>query len=120
MGESRVQVADRVKGGVFGTIIRDNTPRSDAGVFDSAPIENFIIVSHGVTLRTFIMQWMHYSVEWYGAQTNPANASVQLISNDEVGSYKLSTIFEGYPHQKTKQDVREEGSLVKKAEGSPE
>jgi 2,3-bisphosphoglycerate-dependent phosphoglycerate mutase len=109
MGESRVQVADRVKG-VFGTILRDNTRKEPRNFMDPEPVTNFIIVSHGVTLRTFIMQWMHYTPEWYEAQTNPANASVQLISSDSVEPYTLSTIFEGYPHKKTKQYVREEGS----------
>jgi broad specificity phosphatase PhoE len=54
LGESRCNVADRVKG-VFGTILRDaSSDRSD-------PITDFIIVSHGVTIRCFRMQWMHYS-----------------------------------------------------------
>src|SRR3546814_15183750 len=44
MGESRAQVADRVKG-VFGTILRDADPNRDDQV------QNFIIVSNGVTNR---------------------------------------------------------------------
>lgn len=98
MGESRAQVADRVKG-VFGTIIRDN--RADV---DRIPIKNFIIVSHGVTLRAFIMQWMHLSPEWYEEQRNPANASVSLIKGfqPEVGErpYKTDMIFAGFPYSR--------------------
>lgn len=101
MGESRVQVADRVKG-VFGTIIRDN----------QNGIKNFIIVSHGVTIRTFIMQWMHFSPEWYDAQKNPANASITRIWSNGETPYMVDTIFKGFSHVRSKQDVREEASEV--------
>lgn len=105
LGESRVQVADRVKG-VFGTIIRDNRERENGW-----RIRNFIIVSHGVTVRAFIMQWLHLTPEWFQAQHNPANASVAMISSDGESPYELSMLFEGFPHVPTKQDVREEGTL---------
>jgi 2,3-bisphosphoglycerate-dependent phosphoglycerate mutase len=110
MGESRAQVADRVKG-VFGTIIRDNRPTRDR-----EPVQNFIIVSHGVTLRAFMMQWMHRTPEWYQDQPNPANASVSLIlpsvPNDYGDcEYEAKTIFKGFPHDRSKQDKREEGHV---------
>lgn len=105
LGESRVQVADRVKG-VFGTIIRDNRERENG-----YRIRNFVIVSHGVTIRAFIMQWLHLTPEWYQTQHNPANASVLMISSDGTSPYQLSTLFEGFPHIPTKQDIREEGTV---------
>jgi 2,3-bisphosphoglycerate-dependent phosphoglycerate mutase len=110
MGESRAQVADRVKG-VFGTIIRDNLPARDR-----TPVNNFIIISHGVTLRAFMMQWMHRTPEWYQEQINPANASVSLILPsvpDDNGNceYETKTIFKGFPHDRSKQDKREEGHV---------
>ncbi len=105
LGESRVQVADRVKG-VFGTIIRDNRERENGW-----RIRNFVIVSHGVTIRAFIMQWLHLTPEWFQAQSNPANASVMMISSDGTSPYKLETLFEGFPHLPSKQDIREEGTV---------
>lgn len=105
MGESRVQVADRVKG-LFGTIVRDNREREKGW-----RIRNFVMISHGVTIRAFIMQWLHLTPEWYQAQRNPANASVMMISSDGVEPYKLTTLFEGFPHLPTKQDIREEGTV---------
>src|SRR3546814_1710099 len=81
MGESRAQVADRVKG-VFGTILRDADPNRDD------PVQNFIIVSHGVTIRAFILQWMHFNFEWYGRQTNPNNCSVNLITSTGEAPYR--------------------------------
>jgi broad specificity phosphatase PhoE len=105
LGESRVQVADRVKG-VFGTIIRDNRERENG-----YRIRNFVIVSHGVTIRAFVMQWLHLTPEWYQAQHNPANGSVTLISSDGTSPYALTTLFEGFPHRPSKQDKREEGTV---------
>ncbi len=105
MGESRIQVADRVKG-VFGTILRDADPSKDD------PVRNFIIVSHGVTIRTFIMQWLHRTPEWFALQKNPGNASVRLITSNGVLPYADSTIFDGFTHKRTKQDQREEGTAI--------
>lgn len=104
MGESRAQVADRVKG-VFGTIIRDNLAAD--------PIKNFIIVSHGVTLRAFQMQWLHETPEWYDQQTNPYNASVTRIWSDADEGYQVERLFEGFPHARDKQLAREEGKVGK-------
>jgi broad specificity phosphatase PhoE len=89
---------------VFGTLIRDNRERENGW-----RIKNFIIVSHGVTIRAFIMQWLHLTPEWYQAQRNPANASVVMISSDGESPYALTTLFEGFPHRPTEQDKREEG-----------
>lgn len=105
MGESRAQVADRVKG-VFGTILRDADPdRSD-------PVQNFIIVSHGVTIRAFIMQWLHREFEWYGRQKNPDNCSVNLISSGGSAPYEHRLIYPGFKHHHASaQDIRENGKL---------
>ena len=105
MGESRVQVADRVKT-VFGTILRDADPQR------SEPIRNFILVSHGVTIRTFIMQWLHYTPEWYAAQKNPWNASVNIIESDGKSPYTLRTLFEGFATPHDQQQHREDDGVT--------
>jgi 2,3-bisphosphoglycerate-dependent phosphoglycerate mutase len=105
MGESRCDVADRVKG-VFGTILRDASPdRAD-------PITDFIVVSHGVTVRCFRMQWMHYSWEWYERERNPRNCSVQLIEGRGGGGYSDTLVFAGFEAAKpSPQTRREEGHV---------
>lgn len=40
------------------------------------------IVSHGITIRTFVMNFMHYSPEWYNRELNPSNCSIRLIDTD--------------------------------------
>ena len=44
----------------------------DASLERSNPVGSFIVVSHGVTIRCFRMQWMHYPWEWYGARRTRA------------------------------------------------
>ena len=41
------------------------------------------IVSHGITIRTFVMNFMHYSPEWYNRELNPENCSIRLIDSDK-------------------------------------
>jgi 2,3-bisphosphoglycerate-dependent phosphoglycerate mutase len=105
LGESRCNVADRVKG-VFGTILRD------ASVARPNPITDFIVVSHGVTIRCFRLQWMHYSWEWYEGERNPRNCSVQLIEGNASGGYTDRLMFEGFGSATASpQTRREEGHV---------
>jgi broad specificity phosphatase PhoE len=82
MGESRFDVALRVKP-FFGTLIRDKEKHG---------IENVVVVSHGVTLRAFAMQWLHLPFEWFEKEPNPWNCSIRLIENNVDKGY----IFQGF------------------------
>ncbi|MEZ0227618.1 MAG: histidine phosphatase family protein [Planctomycetota bacterium] len=64
-GESRADVAQRVHQ-FFGTLHRD----------EHDPV---VVVCHGVTIRAFLMMWLHYSVEWFEKEANPANCSIRGI-----------------------------------------
>lgn len=77
LGESRFDVAIRVHQ-FFGTIMRD---------FDKHNIENVIVVSHGVTIRAFVMQWLHLPFEWFEQEPNPKNCSIRMIENNEDCGY---------------------------------
>src|SRR5262245_15627130 len=105
LGESRCNVADRVKG-VFGTVLRD------AAADRPRPITDFLVISHGVTIRCFRMQWMHYSWEWYEREKNPANCSAQLIAGQAGGGYSDRLVFEGFTSVKPSQQERREQGQV--------
>lgn len=81
LGESRFDVAQRVHQ-AFGTIHRDH---------DKHGINKLVIVSHGVTIRAFVMMWLHKSVDWFEKEPNPKNCSIRLIDDGEDRGY----IFEG-------------------------
>ena len=106
MGESRAQVADRVKSS-FGTILRDCRREID-------PIQNFIIVSHGCTLRAFIMQWCHWAPEWIETEPNPKNASISVIESNGQCPYTTFKLFDGFAKTDDAQAVREDDGIKKK------
>ena len=121
MGESRIQVGDRVKA-IFGTILRDAAPRErpheiNAGIPDplvDGPILDFVIVSHGVTIRQFRQRWLHWPWEQVEAEPNPGNCSIQLIEGLSGAGYTDTRIFEGYRHIRghEKQEQREDGHVL--------
>jgi len=82
LGESRFDVAQRVHQ-AFGSFNRD------AQFHD---IQDLIVVSHGVTLRAFLMMWLHKPPEWFEKETNPPLCSVRFIENNADKGY----IFKGF------------------------
>ncbi len=74
LGESRFDVCTRVYQ-CFGAFYRDAQHNN---------VDNIIIVSHGCTLRAFTMMWLHKTPEWFEAEPNPENCSVQLITDSSI------------------------------------
>jgi len=77
LGESRFDVANRVHES-FGTFHRDNERHN---------IDTLIVVCHGVTLRAFVMQWLHLTPEWFDAEPNPGNCDIRLINDGRDEGY---------------------------------
>lgn len=75
LGESRFDVAVRVHQ-AFGTFHRDA---------ERHKVKNIIVVCHGVTLRAFVMQWLHLPWEWSERQKNPGNCDIYHIAGKEAG-----------------------------------
>ena len=76
LGESRFDVALRIRL-FFGTIQRD----AEGGV------HTVIVVCHGVTLRAFVMSWLHRTPEWFEEEPNPTNCAIRLIDGNEDRGY---------------------------------
>lgn len=77
MGESPFDVAVRIKN-FFGTIKRD---------YEKHGIDTLFIFTHGITLRTFVMQYLHKTVEWYEEEHNPGNCWIRMIEDKEDKGY---------------------------------
>jgi broad specificity phosphatase PhoE len=80
-GESCADVYDRVSD-FFNTLHRDfekpNFPK------------NVVIVTHGMTMRLFLMKWFHYTVDEFETWGNPKNCEYwHLKLNPETNKYKL-------------------------------
>jgi 2,3-bisphosphoglycerate-dependent phosphoglycerate mutase len=75
LGESRFDVAVRIHE-AFGTFHRDAERHG---------VRNIVVVCHGVTLRAFVMQWLHLPYEWFEAQPNPGNCDIYRIDTRASG-----------------------------------
>ena len=74
-GESPFDVALRTKQ-FIDTIYRDKE-------------DVLFVVSHGTTIRTIVMNFFHYSPEWFNKELNPGNCSIRLIdANDKINTEK--------------------------------
>jgi len=84
-GESAADVYDRVSD-FFGTLHRD---------FEKSDFpENAIIITHGMTIRLFLMRWFHYTVEEFEQLSNPDNCQIVILEMNENGRYSLITQME--------------------------
>lgn len=70
MGESRFDVAMRVQ--TTFALLKDEAREKN--------IENVIIVTHGVAMRAFIMQWRNHPYEWFEQETNPGNCDIYRLA----------------------------------------
>jgi broad specificity phosphatase PhoE len=81
-GESAADAYDRVSD-FFGTLFRD---------FEKAEFpENAVMVTHGMTLRLFLMRWFHYTVEAFETLANPGNCAIVVLERQPSGKYELKT-----------------------------
>lgn len=86
-GDSPYDVAVRVHQ-CFGTLHRDA----------AHGVQDVILVSHGVTIRAFLMMWLHLEPSWYEAEPNPLNCSVRLIEGTAAEGYvDRGYLFAGFP-----------------------
>ena len=61
------------------------------------PVRNVFVVSHGTTIRAFVMMWLHKEVEWFENEPNPANCSIRLIGRDDNGRFEdKGYLFDGF------------------------
>lgn len=84
-GESAADVYDRLSD-FFGTLFRD---------FEKEDFpENAIILSHGMTIRLFLMRWFHWTVEEFEKVANPHNCRILVMEQNTRGKYELKTALE--------------------------
>ncbi len=81
-GESAADVYDRVSD-FFGTLHRD---------FEKPGFpENAIIVTHGMSIRLFLMRWFHWTVDEFECLSNPKNCQIVILEKNSIGKYQLIT-----------------------------
>lgn len=80
-GESGADVYDRVST-FLETLYRDFKK-------DDYP-ENTLIITHGMTLRLFLMRWFHWSVEEFETLKNPKNCQIVVMEKTN-NKYRLTS-----------------------------
>lgn len=81
-GESAADVYDRVSD-FFGTLHRDFAKDTFAS--------NCVIVTHGMTIRLFLMKWFHWTVEQFEQVANPHNCALVMLEQNKEGKFELKT-----------------------------
>ncbi len=79
-GESGADVYDRVSS-FLDTLHRDFEKQGFP--------ENVLIVSHGLTMRLFLMRWFHWSIEEFESLRNPKNCQIVIMEKRADHRYKL-------------------------------
>jgi len=93
-GESGADVFDRLSG-AMDTMHRD---------FVKADFpENMIVVSHGLTIRLFLMRWFHWTVEQFEKLRNPHNCQHYVLDKMPDGKYQLMTEMATYTEAETRE-----------------
>jgi len=86
-GESAADVFDRISD-FFGTLHRDFEK-------ENYP-ENAVIITHGMSIRLFLMRWFHFTVEEFELLANPKNCEMVILERTEKGRYVLKTEIKKY------------------------
>jgi len=81
-GESGADVFDRVST-FLETLFRDFNKSNYP--------QNTLIVTHGLTLRLFLMRWFHWTVEEFENLLNPHNCQIVVMQQQADGKYELVT-----------------------------
>ncbi|KAL8088915.1 hypothetical protein AgCh_038617 [Apium graveolens] len=100
-GESAADVYDRITG--FRETLKSDI---DVGRFqppgEQSPNMNLVIVSHGLTLRVFLMRWYKWTVKQFEGLHNMNNGSIVVMERGYGGRYSLLM-------HHTKEELREFG-----------
>ena len=80
-GESAADVYDRVSD-FFNTLYRDFEKKDNP--------ENAIMITHGMSIRLFLMRWYNFKVEDFELIANPHNCAIVIMNLQDSGKYILA------------------------------
>ena len=84
-GEAGLDVYSRVSS-FISTLVRDCQQYQKAG-YDLDEI-NVVIITHGLSLRLFLMRWFQFSVQEFEASENPDNAQLVVMQKRCFGGHR--------------------------------
>jgi len=104
-GESGADVWDRV------TSVWDSMHRE----FNDRNSKNYVLVTHGLTIRLFLMRYFQWSVSQFGELWNPDNCQFAVLELQSNGNYRLwgQEDWDAVKAQNNKQEVDRKEVVVK-------
>eukprot|EP00521_Asterionellopsis_glacialis_P016146 CAMPEP_0195294220 /NCGR_PEP_ID=MMETSP0707-20130614/14381_1 /TAXON_ID=33640 /ORGANISM="Asterionellopsis glacialis, Strain CCMP134" /LENGTH=489 /DNA_ID=CAMNT_0040355129 /DNA_START=506 /DNA_END=1975 /DNA_ORIENTATION=+ len=78
-GESASDVFDRV------STFLDSLWRS----FDSRTSRNYVLITHGISVRVFLARYFRYTIEQFSMLSNPRNCEMVMLGHDGEGKLRL-------------------------------
>ena len=83
LGESPLDVTMRIRH-FLPTIFRD---------YEKGKKDTIFIITHGVVIKAFLLDWFHLSPEWFSAEGTPDNCSIIEITREENGKSSYRYIY---------------------------
>ena len=83
-GESASDVFDRV------STFLDSLWRS----FDLHKAKNYVLVTHGISIRVLLARYFRYSIDQFSLLANPRNCEMVILGHDGAGKLQLDGRFE--------------------------
>ena len=93
-GESASDVFDRV------STFLDSLWRS----FESGRAQNYVLVTHGISIRVFLARYFRYSIDQFNLLANPQNCEMVILGHDGQGRLHLDGRCELELKQRTAKD----------------
>ena len=78
-GESAADVYDRV------STFLDSLWRS----FDTKRCQNYVLVTHGISIRVILSRYFRYSIDQFNLLANPKNCEMVILGHDGSGKLQL-------------------------------
>jgi broad specificity phosphatase PhoE len=60
-------------------------------------LDNAVIITHGMTIRLFLMKWLKWSVEDFETYSNPDNCQIVILQSNDYGKYELISTLNRRP-----------------------
>lgn len=101
-GESASDVFDRV------STFLDSLWRS----FESGRAQNYVLVTHGISIRVFLARYFRYSIDQFNLLANPKNCEMVILAHDGQGRMNLDGRCELELKERPTKDKADEKEVV--------
>jgi broad specificity phosphatase PhoE len=59
--------------------------------FETQKAQNYVIVTHGISIRVFLARYFRYSIDQFNMLANPKNCEMVILKHDGSGRLQLDS-----------------------------